>query len=271
MNQRVAKNSRVPSAVGAIPVVGDLVRQADTQAQWLQELVEQNARLVGQLPATMKTFNDSLERFNQTVGRLDRVVTTHRGRDDAARRRRSNRSTPTLDRIAGTLDLPTLREMPEVLDALRREALPALRAATDTQKQVALLDATVERIVALLNDLPGAGIVRRLARHATDKPRFGLSLTSTPRRPRGRRRMSPGDDRRSSVKVAIARVVAELGAVGQRRRESPPAQDRPHPHATHRGHQLAGEDNAKVGNCLQHLHGGQRRDARVLLDARETA
>jgi ABC-type transporter Mla subunit MlaD len=71
----VAKTSRVPSAVGSIPLVGDLMKQADTQAQWLQELVEQNARLVGQLPATIKTFNDSLERFNQTVGRLDRMVT----------------------------------------------------------------------------------------------------------------------------------------------------------------------------------------------------
>ena len=70
----MAKNTRVPSAVGSIPVVGDLVKQADAQAQWLQELVEQNARLVGQLPATIKTFNDSLERFNQTVGRLDRAV-----------------------------------------------------------------------------------------------------------------------------------------------------------------------------------------------------
>ncbi len=51
------------------------MKQADSQAQWLQDLVEQNARLVGQMPATIKTFNDSLERFNQTVGRLDRMVT----------------------------------------------------------------------------------------------------------------------------------------------------------------------------------------------------
>ena len=70
----MAKQSRVPPAVGAIPVVGDLVKQADQQARWLQEVVEQNTRLVGQLPATMKSFNDSLERFNQTVGRLDRIV-----------------------------------------------------------------------------------------------------------------------------------------------------------------------------------------------------
>ena len=70
----MAKSTRVPPAVGAIPVLGELVRQADAQAQWLQELMEQNARLVGQLPATMKSFNDSLERFNETVQRLDRLV-----------------------------------------------------------------------------------------------------------------------------------------------------------------------------------------------------
>lgn len=157
----MAKNSRVPSAVGAIPVVGDLVKQADNQAQWLQELVEQNARLVAQLPAAMKTFNDSLERFNQTVGRLDKVVTKIEGATNQLIGP-LEQVTPTLDRIATTLDLPTLREMPQVLDALRRESLPALRAATDTQKQVALIGATLERLIAILNELPGAGIVRRL-------------------------------------------------------------------------------------------------------------
>lgn len=143
-------------------MVGDLVRQADSQAQWLQELVEQNARLVGQLPATMKTFNDSLERFNQTVMRLDKVVTKIEGATSQLIAP-LEQVTPTLDRIATTLDLPTLREMPAVLDALRKEALPALRAATDTQKQVAILNTTVERIIAILGELPGAGIARRLA------------------------------------------------------------------------------------------------------------
>jgi ABC-type transporter Mla subunit MlaD len=73
-NAAMAKSSRVPPAVGSIPVVGDLMKQADEQARWLQDVVEQNTRLVAQLPATMKSFNDSLERFNQTVARLDRLV-----------------------------------------------------------------------------------------------------------------------------------------------------------------------------------------------------
>ena len=161
-NHAVAKNSRVPSAVGSIPLVGDLVKQADSQAQWLQELVEQNARLVGQLPATMKTFNDSLERFNQTVGRLDRMVT----QVEAATNQLvmpMQEIAPRLEKLVSAIDVNSVRELPGVLDALRKEALPALRAATDTQKQLALLTSTVERIVALLGDLPGAGIVRRLA------------------------------------------------------------------------------------------------------------
>jgi ABC-type transporter Mla subunit MlaD len=146
----VAKSSRVPSAVGAIPVVGDLVKQADSQAQWLQEMVEQNARLVGQLPATIKSFNDSLEQFNKTVGRLDKVV----NRIDAA----TSQLVAPLEQIT-----PQLGTVPELVESLLREAGPALRAATDTQKQVALLTATLDRVLALLNELPGAGLVRRFA------------------------------------------------------------------------------------------------------------
>jgi ABC-type transporter Mla subunit MlaD len=157
----VAKNSRVPSALGAIPVVGDLVKQADSQAQWLQELVEQNARLVGQLPATVKNFNDSLERFNQTVSRLDRVVSTIEGATSQFVGPLEQLA-PQLERLVSVLDVATLRDFPETLDSLRREALPALRAATDTQKQIALLTTTMERVMNLLNELPGAALVRRL-------------------------------------------------------------------------------------------------------------
>ena len=144
----------MPSAVGSIPLVGDLVRGADAQAQWMQELLEQNARLVGQLPATLKSFNDALERLNTTLSQLDRSVT----RIENATRT----LTGPLDRFAGALDPKTLRELPDTLDALRREAVPALRAATDTQRQVASLQLTVDRVVALVGELPGMGILRRL-------------------------------------------------------------------------------------------------------------
>lgn len=161
-NQRVAKNSRVPGAVGAIPVVGGLIKTADSQAQFLQEMLEQNARLVGQFPATMKSFNDTLERFNQTVARLDQVVTTI----EAATERvlgPLEQVSAKLERAVAAVDLPSLRDVPARLESLRAEALPALRAATDTQRQVALLSATVERVVAVLSEMPGAGILRRIA------------------------------------------------------------------------------------------------------------
>ena len=117
-------NSRIPSPVGATPVVGDLMRSADSQARWMQEMLEQNARLVSQFPATMKTFNDSIERFNQTVGRLDRAVT----RLEAA----GKNLTGPMDKLLAALDPKTVRELPQILEALRA-----------------------------LGELPGAGMVRR--------------------------------------------------------------------------------------------------------------
>ena len=120
------RGSRVPAAVGALPVVGDLMRQADSQAQWLQDVVEQNARLVGQFPATMRTFNDTLERFNQTVARLDRTVSTIES---------------LTDRVVRPLEL----------------VVPVL------ERQVGLLTSTVDRVVGIVGELPGAGLLRRVA------------------------------------------------------------------------------------------------------------
>lgn len=97
------ENSRVPSVLGNVPVVGDLAKSAEAQARWLQELVEQNARLIGQLPATLKSFNDALERFNETVGRLDRAVS----RIEAA----TGTLIGPLDKLVGTLDPKALRDL----------------------------------------------------------------------------------------------------------------------------------------------------------------
>jgi len=149
----MAKKSRVPSAVSAIPIVGDLARRADSQAGWVQDLVEQNTRLIGQLPATLKAFNDSLERFSQTVARLDRLVT----RVESV----TNQLIGPLEEIGPRLE--RVREIPDLVDTLRREALPALRAATTTQNQVAVLTSTLDRALGIISELPGAGLVRRIA------------------------------------------------------------------------------------------------------------
>lgn len=156
------QGGRVPDLVGALPVVGGLVRGADEQMQWAQDLLEQQARLIGQLPATLKTVNDSIERFNQTVQRLDRTVT----RIEAA----TSSLVSPLERAVATLDPARLAEVPELLDVLRKEAVPALRAATDTQRQVALIQTTLDRVVAALGDLPGAGLLRRMTTRAEDNP-----------------------------------------------------------------------------------------------------
>jgi methyl-accepting chemotaxis protein len=137
------ETSRVPSAVGAIPVVGELMKSADQQAQWMQEILEQNARLVAQFPATMKSFNDALERFNQTIGRLDRAVTQIEG---------------ATKNLTGPLE---------------KVSAATLRAATDTQQQVALLQSTIDRVIAVLSELPGAGILRRIAGDPASRPRPG--------------------------------------------------------------------------------------------------
>ena len=158
------ESSRVPSAVGAIPVVGDLVKSAESQARWMQEMLEQNARLVSQFPATMKTFNDAIERFNQTIGRLDRAVS----RIEAA----TKSLTGPLEKVVGSIDPKALRDIPDTLEVLRNEAVPALKAATDTQRQVQMLTSTIEKVVTTLSELPGAGMLRRLAtgRDSDDAP-----------------------------------------------------------------------------------------------------
>jgi ABC-type transporter Mla subunit MlaD len=125
----MAKSSRVPDAVGALPVVGGLMRQADQQAQWVQDLMEQNARLVGQFPETLKTINDSLERFNQTVQALDRTVA---------------RIETATAQLVGPLEAVTPR-----LD---------------------LLSSAIDRMIGLLGDLPGAGLVRRVTGRPAGRP-----------------------------------------------------------------------------------------------------
>jgi ABC-type transporter Mla subunit MlaD len=154
--------SRIPPAVGAIPVVGEFMKNANAQARWMQDLLEQNARLVAQMPDTLRAFNDSLERFNDTVTRLDKAVT----RIDSA----SRRLTGPVERLVRLLDRRSVQSLPATLDALRAEAVPALRAATDTQRSVAVLQTTVDRMLAVVGELPGAGIVRRLAKPRQDEP-----------------------------------------------------------------------------------------------------
>ncbi len=164
--------SRLPSAVGSIPVFGEFMKNADAQARWMQDLLEQNARLIGQLPDTIKAFNDSLERFNQSVARLDRATS----RMESA----GKRLTGPIERILRSLDRKSVREMPDTLDVLRKEAVPALRAAADAQKTMASLQSTLDRVISAVGAVPGAAMVRRLAKPRDEQPPTSGRRTSRP-------------------------------------------------------------------------------------------
>jgi ABC-type transporter Mla subunit MlaD len=121
--------SRVPPVVGALPIIGDLARTADSQAQWVGELIEQNARLVGQLPVTLKNLNDSIERFNQTISRLDRAVTRIESTTSAVVAPLEQVS-PQLDRVVSLLEgiVAVLGDLPGA-GLLRRIGRPAASPA----------------------------------------------------------------------------------------------------------------------------------------------
>jgi ABC-type transporter Mla subunit MlaD len=87
------------------------MQQLEAQARWFQDLLEENARLVGQLPATLRSFNDALEHFNETIGRLDRVVR----RLETA----SANLTGPVERLSTVLDPRALRDLPELARSLR--------------------------------------------------------------------------------------------------------------------------------------------------------
>jgi hypothetical protein len=67
------------------------------------------------------------------------------------------------------LDVELMSSLPEVLDSVRRNAVPALEAIGQTQAQVASFASPVDRLMqtmdeafARLQDLPGVGLVSRL-------------------------------------------------------------------------------------------------------------
>lgn len=148
------QSGRVPDLVGSLPVVGSLAKTADLQAQWMQDMVEQQARLLGALPDALRNLNDSIERFNQNVQRLDRTIT----RIESA----TGTIVAPMEKIASAVDPANIPDLPDLFDLLRKETIPALRAATDTQRQMALLQSTVDRIAALLNDLPAVRLMKRM-------------------------------------------------------------------------------------------------------------
>ena len=145
-----------------VPTVNDLVKLTTDQIEALS-----------QLPSSIVLLNQTLTGFAQTVGRLDKLV------------KRMDRLTepleeplaalaPRLEALIPLLDEELMSSLPEVLDSVRRNAIPALEVFGQTQAQVASIAQSVDRLMHLmddtllrLQDLPGVGLVNRLRGGAT--------------------------------------------------------------------------------------------------------
>lgn len=160
-----------------LPLVGGLVRQLEEQTAAIARLLEDQARLVAALPSTIRLANDSLVAFASTVQRLDKLV---RRLDNLTQPLEDPLTAlaPRIERLIPILDMPQLQDVPAMLDAVRQQGLPALAAVADTQRQVALIAASVERLMEGIEDatrriadLPGAALIgRRLAKPAKRVP-----------------------------------------------------------------------------------------------------
>jgi ABC-type transporter Mla subunit MlaD len=162
-----------------VPTVNDLVRLTTEQIEALT-----------QLPSSIVLLNQTLASFAQTVGRLDKLV------------KRLDRLTepleepltalaPRLQALVPLLDEELMSSLPEVLDSVRRNAVPALEVFGQTQAQVASIAASVDRLMHLmddtllrLQDLPGVGLVNRLRGAPVERDRELAAAA----RPRGRAR-----------------------------------------------------------------------------------
>ena len=154
-----------------IPTPGDLLRYGTDQIEAL-----------AQLPDSISLLNKSLTNFASTVSRLDKLV------------QRLDRLTeplegpltalaPRLEALVPLLDEDVIASLPAVLDAVNRNAVPALEVIGQTQAQVASIASSVDRLMhvmddtfARLQDLPGMGLVNRL-RAGPDRERPAKAAT----------------------------------------------------------------------------------------------
>lgn len=140
-----------------VPTISSVVRFGVGQVEELAKL-----------PDSIALLNRSLANFAATVSRLDTLV------------RRLDRLTepleepltalaPRLNALVPLLDEEVLAQLPLVLDAVHRNAVPALEVIGQTQAQVASIASSVERLMHVMDDtltrlqeLPGMGLVNRL-------------------------------------------------------------------------------------------------------------
>lgn len=140
-----------------IPTVSDLVKIGTEQIEALT-----------QLPESLALLNRSLTSFAATVSRLDTLV-QRLDRLTEPLEEPLSALAPRLDALVPLLDEDVLASLPAVLDAVNRNAVPALEVIGQTQAQVASIASSVDRLMhvmddtfARLQDLPGVGLVSRL-------------------------------------------------------------------------------------------------------------
>jgi DNA repair ATPase RecN len=133
----------------------------------LAKLVQEQAAAVAALPQAAATLNRTLTAFAQTVGRLDTLVQRLDRLTEPLEEPLAELA-PRLQMLVPLLDEKVLGVIPELVDSLRKDAVPALQRIDSTQQQVQVIAESVERIMGGLDEtltrlsaLPGMGLIQR--------------------------------------------------------------------------------------------------------------
>ena len=172
-----------------IPTPGDLVRFGTAQLEAL-----------AQLPESISLLNKSLTSFASTVSRLDKLV-QRLDRLTEPLERPLTALAPRLEALVPLLDEDVIASLPDLLDAVKRNAVPALEVIGQTQAQVASIASSVDRLMHAMDDtfsrvqdLPGMGLVNRIRagadrerpdREGPDRERPGRTGGSEPEERKG--------------------------------------------------------------------------------------
>jgi uncharacterized coiled-coil protein SlyX len=140
-----------------LPTVSDLIHFGSEQVEALATLPD----TIVQLNRTLTSFAQTVARLDKLVRRLDRLTEPLEAPLAAL--------TPRLEALVPLLDHDLISSLPGVMEAVQRNAIPALEAMAQTQAQVAAIASSVDRLMtvmddgfARLQDLPGAALVSRL-------------------------------------------------------------------------------------------------------------
>jgi chromosome condensin MukBEF ATPase and DNA-binding subunit MukB len=142
--------------------------------------LQEQAAAIAALPHAAATLNRTLVTFAQTVSRLDTLV-QRLDRLTEPLEEPLTALAPRLQMLVPLLEENVLGAVPELFETLRKDAVPALQRIDQTQQQVQLIAASVERIMTGLDEtlvrlagLPGMGLIQRRrsagATSAKDEP-----------------------------------------------------------------------------------------------------